>query len=258
MHQRALLRVLVIAAAALQIACSAPLASGPVLVSAAISLTDALIEVERAFRSGGGDPVRFNFAGSNVLARQIINGAPADLFISADGAQMNLVEGGGAVERPIALLGNRLAVVTPRGQGGRVPDLATLASLRRIAVADPSAVPAGVYARAYLQRAGVWEAVEPRLLPLANVRAALNAVEAGGVDAGIVYESDAAASRNVDLAFIPDGPAAPRIVYPAAVVRRARNRDGALRFLEYLRSPEAAEIFRRYKFQPLNGTIPAP
>lgn len=230
----------------------------PVLVSAAISLTDALTEVAAAYRVAGGGEVRFNFAGSNVLARQIANGAPADLFISADGAQMDLVVTRGAVDHPVSLLRNRLAIVTPAGKGATVPDIGALRRLRRIAVGDPAAVPVGVYARQYLERRGLWSTLEPRLLPLANARAALNAVESGGADAGIVYESDAAASGAVDLAFVVDSADAPSIVYPAAVVRRSRNRDGAVAFLRFLQGREAAGIFRRYRFRPVAASLPEP
>jgi molybdate transport system substrate-binding protein len=230
----------------------------PLLVSAAISLTDALTEVAAAYRSAGGGDVRFNFAGSNVLARQIVNGAPADLFISADSAQMAVAVSSGAVDRPVPLLRNRLAVVTPAGGAANVPDLNALLRLRRIAVGDPAAVPAGVYARQYLERRGLWSVIEPKLLPLANVRAALNAVESGGADAGIVYESDAAALRRVDLAFVVDSLDAPSIVYPAAVVSQSRNKAAAARFLRFLQGPEAASIFLKYRFRPAatSGTQP--
>jgi molybdate transport system substrate-binding protein len=225
-----------------------------VLVSAAISLTDALTGIERIYRHSGGDEVRFNFAGSNVLARQIVNGAPADLFISADAAQMDYAASRGVIEGPIALLKNRLAVVTPSGKGASVPDAAALARVRRIAIGDPAGVPAGVYARRYLQKIGIWPAIQGRLLPLANVRAALNAVESGGADAGIVYESDAAASRQVALAFIVDGPDAPEIVYPAALVKTSANKSAAARFLAFLQGAEAAVIFRQYRLQPAART----
>jgi molybdate transport system substrate-binding protein len=222
----------------------------PLLVSAAISLTDALTEIATAYRAAGGGDVRFNFAGSNVLARQIVNGAPADLFISADGVQMAYAAARGAVDTPVPLLHNRLAVVTPSGGAARVADIQALAQLRRIAVGDPTAVPAGVYAREYLQRRGLWTAVEPRLLPLANVRAALNAVEAGGADAAIVYESDAAASPRIALAFVIDDRDAPVILYPAALVNRSRNKLAAARFLRFLQGAEAGAVFREYRFRP--------
>ena len=228
----------------------APSPPQPLLVSAAISLTGVLEQVAIAYASAGGGPVRFNFAGSNVLARQIVNGAPADIFISADEAQMNYAAEWAAIERStrVDLLGNRLAVVTPRGKGGSIPDAAALANVRRIAVADPAAVPAGVYAREFLERMGIWDRVQDRLVPLGNVRAALTAAESGSADAAIVYESDAASSSRVDLAFVVTGAGAPRIVYPAAIVSRSTNREAAAKFLAFLRGPEARTIYRKFKF----------
>ena len=227
-----------------------PPSEEPLLVSAAISLTDALREVDAAYTAAGGGPVRFNLAGSNVLARQIVNGAPADVFISADEAQMDYVEARGGIDRSsrFDLLSNRLAVVTPHGRARALPEAAALLNVRRIAVGDPAAVPAGVYARQFLERAGLWNRLEDRLLPLGNVRAALAAAESGSVDAAIVYESDAAASARVELAFVVTGEAAPRIVYPAAVVARSRKRQAAAKFLAFLRGREAEAIFRKYRF----------
>lgn len=236
---------------ALLLAALAPApASESILVSAAISLTDALQEVHAAYAAAGGGDVRFNFAGSNVLARQIVNGAPADVFISADEAQMNYAQERGAIDGSsrFDLLANRLAVVTRRDNAGSVPDAAALTQVRRIAIGDPAAVPAGAYARQFLERAGLWDRVQSRLIPLGNVRAALAAVESGGADAAIVYESDAAASTRVALAFVVSGPAAPRIVYPAAVVTRSGKRQEAVKFLRFLRGPEALAIFRKYRF----------
>lgn len=228
--------------------------SAPLVVSAAISLTDALQEIEKAYRAAGGGPVRFNFAASNVLARQIANGAPADLFISADVAQMEYAVRAGAIVpgTAVPLLGNRLAVVTPAGRPLPGADARALAdrAIRRIAIGDPAAVPAGFYARQYLERKGLWQLLQPKLLPLANVRAALGAVESGGADAAIVYESDAAASRRIALAFVVPAEEGPPIVYPAAVIGRSRHRQAAERFLEFLRGPEARAIFTRFKFTP--------
>jgi molybdate transport system substrate-binding protein len=236
---------------ALLLALAAPPRQQPVLVSAAISLTDALQEIESAYARAGGGPVTFNFAGSNVLARQIVNGAPADLFISADELQMDYADRRKAIDAStrIDLLANQLAVITPVGKGSTARDVEGLLRLKRIAVADPAAVPAGVYARQFFERAGVWPAMEPRLLPLANVRAALVAVESGSVDAAVVYESDAVASRKVDLGFVVSGATAPRIVYPAAIVARSRNREAAAAFLAFLRGPQAAAIFQRFRFR---------
>ena len=232
----------------------------PVLVSAAISLTDALHDIEKVYTAAGGGPVNLNLAGSNVLARQIVNGAPADVFISADEAQMNYAVSNGVIDRStrVDLLANRLAVVTPKGKGTTVADVAALLRARRVAVADPAAVPAGVYARQFLERSGVWTAVQARLVPLANVRAALAAAESGGVDAAIVYESDAAASTKVDLAFVVTGDTAPKILYPAAIVLGSKNREAALKFLAFLRGPEGTAIFRRYRFSMPPSTASTP
>jgi molybdate transport system substrate-binding protein len=227
----------------------------PVTVCAAVSLTDALEAIAKEYEAAGGGPVRFNFAGSNTLARQLANGAPADLFISADEAQMDVAVQAGAVDRSsrVDLLGNRLAIVVRPGTApiGAAADLAR-AGISRIALGDPAAVPAGVYARRYLQSAGLWRGVADRIVPVGNVRAALAAVMNGSADAAIVYESDTVAAGSLNSVVI-SGANVPRIVYPAALVTRAANRAEAQRFLAFLRGPQAAAVFARYKFTPLGS-----
>jgi len=226
--------------------------SEPITVAAAVSLTDALEEAAKAYGAAGGGPVRFNLAGSNVLARQIVNGAPADLFISADEAQMAVVEKAGAIlaSSRIDLVGNQLAVAAApekaelvRQQFARAP-----AEIRRLAIGDPAAVPAGVYAKRYLEQKNLWSVYESRIVPTTNVRAALTAVETGGADAAIVYLTDLTAARSAVLAFVVPAGEGPRIVYPAAVVASSRKQAEAQRFLAFLRRPEASAIFTRYKF----------
>jgi molybdate transport system substrate-binding protein len=221
-------------------------------IAAAVSLSDVLEEIAKAYAAAGGGPVRFNLAGSNVLARQIVNGAPADVFISADEAQMDLVEKAGTVlaGSRVDIVGNQLAIVaTPdrvafvRQEFARAP-----AGIRRLAIGDPAAVPAGVYARRYLEQRGLWTAYEPRVVPTTNVRAALAAVETGSVDAAIVYLTDLAAARTAVLAFAVSAKDGPRIVYPGAVLAASRNQVEAKRFLAFLSQPEAAAIFARHKF----------
>jgi len=211
-----LMRRVFFAAALLLVSCSR---NDEVDVSAAISLQDALREVAAASHQN----VVFNFAGSNVLAQQIRKGAPVDVFLPADEKTMESVRS--LVETPLPLLSNQLVVVS------NLP-LHTLRDLQRcsrIALADPSSVPAGVYAREALQAAGLWGAVQARVIPAENVRAALAAVEGGNVDAAIVYATDARMARKTRVAFaITPGP---RITYPVAMLRDAPHAASARRFV---------------------------
>ncbi len=238
-------------------AAAPPAARGVVTVSAAVSLSEALEAVGRAWEEAGGDTVRFNFAASNVLSRQIVSGAPVDLFVSADDAQMDLAARAGAIDigSRVPLLGNRLAIVMLPGRAGLTDARGLLGpGVRRIAIGDPAAVPAGVYARQYLERIGIWDALQAKLVPVSSVRAALAAVDSGGVDAAFTYVTDAAVARRARTALIVTGPDAPRITYPAAIVAAAPHRRAAERLLAYLRGPAAAAIFSRSGFQPLAGT----
>ena len=225
-----------------------------VTVSAAISLSEVLEEAAAAYRQRGGGPVRFNFAGSNALARQIANGAPVDLFISADHAQMAFVEKAGQVlEGSLRVVAsNQLAVVTSGDRVAEVREAFPRAgpAIRRLAVGDPAAVPAGVYAKGYLERQGLWNAYAPRLIPTGNVRSALAAVENGSVDAAIVYVTDVQRARNVRVVFTVARDQAPIITYPAAVLLRSPNRAAAGRFLDFLQSSDGQRIFARHGFLP--------
>lgn len=212
-----------------------------ITVLAAASLTDALTEIGAQFEAGSGVKVHFSFAGSNVLARQVEEGAPADLFISADEEKMdglqrkNLI----VVKSRRRLLSNSLAVVVREGSD------ASLSSARSIALAEPASVPAGIYARSYLQQIGLWEQLKPRAIPTENVRAALAAVESGNADVAIVYSTDARISKRVRvLEEIPW----PAISYPAAVLSQSGQKAVASRFLEHLRSAEARAVFERHGF----------
>jgi molybdate transport system substrate-binding protein len=224
----------------------------PLTVSAATSLTDALEEISKGYAAAGGGVVRLNFGGSNTLARQIVNGAPADIFISADEAQMGVVDKAGLL-RPgsrVEVVRNQLAVMAAPDRLDLVRDrfLQAPAEIRRVAIGDPVAVPAGVYARQYLERRGIWKVYEPRIVPAANVRAALVAVESGGADVAIVYVTDAAMARRAVVAFTVPVEETPPIVYPAAILAGSRNISEAQRFMAFLRGPEASAIFARHKF----------
>jgi molybdate transport system substrate-binding protein len=229
--------------------------SAPVTVSAAISLTEALEEAAAAYRVAGGSPVVFNFGGSNALARQIVNGAPVDVFISADEAQMEVVERADLVVAGtrVPVVANRLVlVVDSRSRVKAVTDLGG-AEIRRIAIGDPVAVPAGVYARQYLEQVNQWTRLQPKVVPVANVRAALTAVQNGSADAAFVYATDARIAPALRVVATITGPQAPRIVYPAAVMKTSRQPQAAAKFLEFLRTRPALAIFEKHGFTPVTG-----
>jgi molybdate transport system substrate-binding protein len=230
-----------------------PLRAATVTVFAAASLTDVLKEIGHDYEAKSGDKVAFNLAGSNVLARQIEQGARADIFLSADEAQMNAVAQAGLIDPATRadLLRNTLVIVAPADSplaNFIPPDLAKV-DIQRIALADPKAVPAGIYAKQYLTNLGLWSKVEGKVVPTANVRAALAAVESGDVEAGIVYQTDASSTRKVKVIYAVPLSDGPRITYPVALMKASDGAD-AKKFLAYLESPAARAIFQKYGFIP--------
>ncbi len=204
-------------------------------VAAAASLQDALREIGPNYHGR----ISFVFGASNILARQIRAGAPVDVFVSADEATMNKIADLVATRED--LLSNELVVVS------REP-LRDLLTVQRLALGDPAAVPAGVYAREYFQQHGMWEALRPKVIPMDNVRAALAAADNGSVDAAVVYRTDALLAKRARVAMTLRGPV---IRYPVAVLRGAKHPDAARRFVDYLASPSAAAVFRRFGFVTL-------
>jgi len=225
------------------------------LVFGAASLTDALVEIGAAFEAREGVRVLFSFGGSNALARQILAGAPADLFVSANPDRMDELERAGLVrpEDRVGLLSNRLAVVVAARSTLSVSSPADLDRVRRLALGDPEAVPAGIYARRWLETQGLWAGLRERVIPTLDVRGALGAVESGSADAAIVYRTDAALSGRVRVAFEIPPEQTPGIVYPASVLTGSMSVE-ALGFLKYLQSPEAHSVFTRLGFEPLEGS----
>jgi molybdate transport system substrate-binding protein len=223
-----------------------------VLVAAAVSLSAVLEELGAQYTRDTGQPLRFNFAASNVLARQILEGASVDVFVSADEAQMRLIVDAGLAEAGgrVPLVTNQLAVVVRDDWTGAMQTLADLMrpGVTRIALGDPAAVPAGVYAKQALERAGVWGAVRDRVVPSVSVRAALAAVDEGHADAAVVYRTDVAVARRARLAFVVAPRDAPAIAYPAAVMARAPHVAAARALLAWLRQPAAGAVFERHGF----------
>jgi molybdate transport system substrate-binding protein len=223
-------------------------------VYAAASLTNALQDVVRDYEAAGGGKVKFSFAASSLLARQIEAGADADVFFSADSEWMDYL-----AERKLIrtatrrdVLSNRLVLIAPAGSTVALtiaPGLALAAALgdSRLAVADPDTVPAGKYAKAALTALGVWPSVADKLARAENVRAALAYVARGEAALGIVYATDAKAELKVRVVDTFPADTHPAIVYPAALTASADGSE-AKAFLAYIVSDKAAAVFKRYGF----------
>lgn len=227
----------------------------PLTVFAAASLTDALQAVGKAYTASTGVPVRFSFAASSLLAKQIEAGAKADLFVSADQQWMDHVQHAGLIDPASrrTLLRGRLVLIAPADATVRVriaPNVSLapgLGTTGRLAVGDPSYVPAGIYAQTALTRLGLWAGVQTRLARADNVRVALSYVARHEAPLGIVYETDARAEPGVKIVGIFPESSHPPIDYPAAIVRGAGA--GARGFAAYLGSAPAKAIFARYGFR---------
>lgn len=222
-------------------------------IFAAASLTDSLREIAPIYAKASGDALRFNFGASGTLARQIEEDAPADVFFSADELRADQL----AKDKLIlpgtrrTVLTNSLVLVIPSGRSSPA-SFAALATpaVRRVAIGLPATVPAGTYAAAVLKKLHLWESLQPKLVPLDNVRAVLAAVESADADAGIVYKTDALISRKVEVVAEVPAADAPPIAYPVAVIKTTRSPDAARRFAAWLAGPEASAIFIRHGFHP--------
>jgi molybdate transport system substrate-binding protein len=240
--------VLVGVLASLAIACRRAPAE-EILVFAAASTTDALQEIANEYKAQTGHAVTFSFGASSTLARQIVAGGPADVFLSADRAQMDSLEKAGFVRKEDRkdLLSNQLVVVVPERSRLRIDNPRDLANATHVATADPKSVPVGVYARQWLEGLGLWSTLEPKVVPTLDVRAALAAVESERAEVGIVYRTDAAMSQKVRIVYAVPIETGPPIVYPVARVA-ASKKSAAAEFVSYLTGPTAKAIFTRYGF----------
>jgi len=228
------------------------LRAADVTVFAAASLTDALKEAAASYEKQSPDHIAFNFGASSLLERQIEEGAPADVFFSADEAKMDSLAAKDLLLKDTrkSRLSNSLVIVTSadsRIQINSPADLAT-GKVRRIALADPKAVPAGVYSKAFLEEQNLWTSVQPKVVPVDNVRAALAAVESGNIEVGMVFKTDAAISKKVKVACEIPTATGPKISYPMAVVKNSKQVESAKKFVDYLASEDAAKIFEKYGF----------
>ena len=219
-------------------------------IYAAASLTDVIGALAKRFEPIRGSHVVASYGASNTLAQQLREGAAPGVFISASAEWVDKLESWGLVEpgTRVDLAGNALVVIVPKDAKDRPASLDDLEDVKyaRIALADPVAVPAGKYAKAALDKAGVFAGVKSRVVAAQDVRTALSYVERGEAPAGIVYATDAAASSKVDVAFRVPRELHPRIVYPMVLVKGA---DPAARELyAFLQTPEAWDAFEKAGF----------
>ena len=237
---------------------AAPQQSSSITVSAAISLKDALDELGPIFQvqqhrknGGSGTAVTFNYGGSGTLARQIEEGAPVDVFFSAAEKQMDELAAQGLIVADTRrdLVANALVLIAPAQSTAlhSFQDLSN-AAVKTIALGETSTVPAGMYARQTLEHLGLFASVEKKIVYAKDVRAVLTYVETGNADAGLVYQTDANTSTKVRVVAVAPADSHDPILYPAAVLRDAKDKAAARAFVEFLQGPDARAVFQKYGF----------
>ncbi len=227
-------------------------AGAELLVSAAASLTESFKEIGKSFAAKNpGVKVRFNFGGSGALLQQIVQGAPVDLFASADRETMDKAEKGGFIlpGSRTDFTGNSLVLIAPVN----MPSIIGLGALKsgkvqKIAMGNPDSVPAGRYAKAALEKQGLWEPLAPKCVMGISVKQALEYVMRGEVEAGFVFASDVVGVKDT-VRIVAEIPTDNPIVYPVAVVASSANKENGQAFIGYLRSPEAQGILAKYGFR---------
>jgi molybdate transport system substrate-binding protein len=234
---------------------SAPSSSNQVelTVSAAASLTDSLSEIQTLYTGKHANiTIRFNFASSGSLRQQIEQGAPVDLFLSADLANMQILTDKQFVEanQQAVIVKNELVVVVPKDSQTAVAKLENLAqpSVKTIAAGDPLTVPAGNYTKEALTKANIWNSIQSKLVLAKDVRQVLTYVETGNADAGFVYHTDAKSSKQVKVAFSLDPSTYSPIQYAAGIVKSTKHLKEAQDFYAFLQSKEAQIMFIKYGF----------
>ena len=222
------------------------------IVSAASSLQDASAELKTIFEKQNQNvTITYNLAASGTLQKQIEEGAPADLFISAGKVQMDALSQKGLIAEDSRkdLLGNELVLIAGKDSNLRVFEDMNGESVRKIGIGTPETVPAGKYAKETLTALKLWDQLQPKMVLAKDVRQVLTYVETGNVDAGLVYRTDAAASSNIKIvAAAPAGSSAP-IIYPMAVIKSTRHQQEAEAFAAFLKSDDAVQVFEKYGFK---------
>jgi molybdate transport system substrate-binding protein len=228
-----------------------------VRVSAAISLKDALETLKKTYMAKKPDTeIVYNFGSSGLLQKQIEEGAPVDLFLSAGKRQMDELAAKGLIVPATRsdLLSNEMVLIVAREKKNSIRSFDDLAGkAQSFSIGMPETVPAGKYGKQTLESLKLWDKLEKRIVFANNVRQVLAYVDSGNVDAGLVYKSDTVALKSgVMAAVAPEGSHAP-IVYPMAIIKGSKNPATAEKFMEFLNTPEASKVFTRYMFIPLHG-----
>jgi molybdate transport system substrate-binding protein len=222
-------------------------------VSAAASLTDAITEIDALYMQKNKNiTVTANFAASGTLQKQIEQGAPADVFISAGAKQMQALQDGGLLLDGTRqnLLSNKVVLVVPANSTLSMADFTGLtgAAVQKIAIGDPESVPAGTYGKQALDQLGIYDQVSSKLILCSDVKQVLSYVEAGNVDAGIVYATDAAISKSVKVVANAPAEVNAKIIYPLAAIKASRQPDAAKAYIAFLLTAEVKAIFEKYGF----------
>lgn len=221
-------------------------------VSAAASLTQTLEEIKTEYVKGNDTGINFNFGGSGALQKQIEEGAPCDLFLSASKANMDALEEAGLLVDGSRkdLLGNSLVLIASAEKGAVVNGYESLAdpAVESIAIGTPETVPAGNYARQALQNLSVWDRIQDKIVYAKDVRQVLEYVDSGNSDCGLVYKTDALIMKTgIVVMEMPESSHDP-IVYPAALIKDSAQKEAAAEFYEYLQSDYSKTVFEKYGF----------
>ncbi|MDD4834402.1 MAG: molybdate ABC transporter substrate-binding protein [Lutispora sp.] len=224
-------------------------------ISAAASLKDVLLELQPEYEKNNNVKLVLNFGASGTLQKQIEEGAPSDVFISAGKKQMDALEEKGLIvkESRKNLFGNSLVLIVAEEAKDKILKIEdiTKAEVDKISIGTPESVPAGSYAKESLENLQMWKDIEPKLVLAKDVRQVLTYVETGEVDAGIVYSSDAALLKKGTIVGAFPADSHKPVVYPAALINEGKQKEEAKKFLDFLSSDKAAETFSKYGFEVL-------
>lgn len=225
----------------------------PLTVSAAVSLTDALEEIKELYEKEHPVELTFNLGGSGTLAQQIQQGAPVDIFISANQEWMDTLEKGDLVDTSTRedVTGNKIVLITGADSkiGYKSADEITKADVDQIAIGNPESVPAGKYTKEILHKLKKWDELEDKLVRAKDVRQVLTYVETGNADIGFVYESDAVTSDKIKILSTVDESLHDPIIYPGAVLAETKHEKEAEEFLKFLGTEKAQNILEKYGFK---------